>query len=31
VLKELIKFFIKAFLSNKNFNKIILKKIFILK
>ena len=30
-LKELIKFFIKAFLSNKNFNKIILKKNFILK
>jgi hypothetical protein len=30
-LKELLKFFIKAFLSNKNFNKIILKKNFILK
>ena len=30
-LKELLKFFIKAFLSNKNFNKIILRKNFILK
>ena len=30
-LKELLKFFIKAILSNKNFYKIILKKNFILK